>query len=74
MAALATQAEPERVTCFGTLPDGRACGQLLALRSASGGVRVVVKGDETFLPDHRIELVCPSCGKRVRIKPKARAA
>lgn len=73
MTAFATT-EAERITCFGTLPSGAPCGQLLARRYASGAVVVVVKGDEQYESDGRVTITCPSCQKRVRIKPKRTAA
>lgn len=63
----------ERVVCLGTLPDGSACQQLLARRYGSGAVVVVVRGDERYESDGRIVIHCPSCGRRVRIKPKRAA-
>jgi hypothetical protein len=71
---LAMAIEPEEITCFGTLPSGKLCDQLIARRYASGAVVVVVKGNERYLPDGRVEIDCPRCSKRVRIKPKRTAA
>jgi RNase P subunit RPR2 len=67
LSAIEVETQPERIICLD-------CGQLLAFRATGGSIRVVVKGDETFLPDGRVEVRCPSCGRRVRIKPKRTAA
>lgn len=48
----------------------RACGDLLAKRHVDGSLEVVVKG-EHYCPDLRVQVKCPRCGTRVRLRPRA---
>lgn len=72
---VAMAGEAERVVCLGTLPDGRPCRRVLAVRAADG---TVVPADRDIWiykidPDRRAWIRCPSCGRRVRVKAKRAA-
>ena len=53
------QEQPEHIEC-------RDCGQLLALRWASGRMKIVVVDQQ--VEAGRIEVVCPRCQRRIRIR------
>lgn len=48
----------------------RGCGDLIAKRHSDGSLEVVVKG-EHYSPDLRVQVKCPRCGTRARLRPRA---
>lgn len=49
----------------------RECGDLIAKRHIDGTLEVVVKG-EHYCQDLRVQVKCPRCGTRARLRPRGR--